>query len=88
VEKLFRSHEIMGPRISQIEWLSAAKARVLFQNFPISAMPPEVRERFLGKMRLQVTEVKQTNNITDQVTIEFVDADTNQVMETLSTGTS
>jgi tetratricopeptide (TPR) repeat protein len=88
VEKLFRSHEIMGPRISQIEWLSAAKARVLFQNFPISAMPPEVRERFLGKMRLQVTEAKNTNNITDQVTVEFIDADTNQVMETLSTGTS
>src|SRR5581483_855123 len=81
VEKLFRSHEIMGPRISRIEWSSPTTARVLFQNFPMSAMPAEVRERFLGKLRTQLTEARNTNNINNPVTIELVDADTNQVMD-------
>jgi tetratricopeptide (TPR) repeat protein len=88
VEQLFRSHEIMGPRISRIEWPTAATARVLFQNFPISAMPPEVRERFLGKMRTQIADAKNSNHFGEQVQIELIDIDTNQVMDTLTTGTS
>ncbi len=88
VEKLFRSHEIMGSRISRIEWSTSATARVLFQNFPISAMPPEVRERFLGKMRSQLTDAKNSHHLNEQVSIELVDVDTNQVMETVTTRSS
>lgn len=85
VEKLFRAHDIMGPRIRRIEWVNAARARVLFQNFPMSAMPPEVRERFLGKLRTQVDEARNAHHVNEAITIELIDADTNQVMETLST---
>ena len=88
VEQLFRSHDIMGPRISRIEWSAAAKARVLFQNFPMSGMPAEVRERFLGKLRTQIDETKIANNVNDPVIIELIDADTNQLMDTLSTAAS
>ncbi len=84
VDQLFRAHEIMGPRISRIEWTATARARVLFQNFPMSAMPPEVRERFLGKLREQVHAAKKTHQINDAVMIELIDVDTNQVMDTLS----
>ena len=85
VEKLFRSHEIMGPRISRIEWPAPAEAHVFFQNFPMSAMPQEVRERFLGKLRTQVTDAKTANSINETAKIELIDADTNQVMETIVT---
>lgn len=88
VEQFFRAHEIMGPRISRIEWTATARARVLFQNFPMSAMPPEVRERFLGKLREQVNAAKKTHQISEAVMIELIDADTNQIMDTLSTATS
>lgn len=88
VEKLFRGHEIMGPRISRIEWLAPAEAQVFFQNFPMAAMPPEVRERFLGKLRMQVTEAKSANGIGGPAKIELIDADTKQVMETITTATS
>ncbi len=87
VEKLFRGHEIMGPRISRIEWPTPAEAQVFFQNFPMSAMPPEVRERFLGKLRMQVTEAKSANSINGTAKIELIDADTNQVMEIITTAT-
>jgi tetratricopeptide (TPR) repeat protein len=85
VERLFRSHEIMGPRVSRIEWPAAAEAHVFFQNFPMSAMPQEVRERFLGKLRTQVTDAKNANSISETAKIELIDADTNQVMETIVT---
>jgi len=85
VEKLFRSHEIMGPRINRIEWPAAAEAKVFFQNFPMAGMPPEVRERFLSKLRTQVTEAGNANNLASPIKIELIDADTQQVMETLRT---
>jgi tetratricopeptide (TPR) repeat protein len=85
VERLFRSHEIMGPRVSRIEWPAPAEAHVFFQNFPMSAMPQEVRERFLGKLRTQVTDAKNANSISATTKIELIDADTNQVMETIVT---
>jgi tetratricopeptide (TPR) repeat protein len=88
VEQLFRSHDIMGPRINRIEWPAAAQARVLFQNFPISGMPPDVRERFLAKLRLQISDAKNVNKIGDALTIELIDMDTNQVMETLTMAAS
>jgi tetratricopeptide (TPR) repeat protein len=88
IEKLFRSHDIMGPRISRIEWTTAASARMFLQNFPMAGMPAEVRERFLGKLRTQVNDAKTANNLNDTVTIELIDADTNQVMDTLSTAAS
>ncbi|MBI3302329.1 MAG: tetratricopeptide repeat protein [Deltaproteobacteria bacterium] len=88
VEKLFRGHEIMGPRISRIEWPAPAEAQVFFQNFPMAAMPPDVRERFLGKLRTQVTEAQSANRISGTAKIELIDADTKQVMETITTAAS
>jgi len=84
VEKLFRTHDIMGPRISSIEWSTPTTARVLIQNFPMSAMPPEVRERFLGKLRTLIDDAKKTNGISDTAKVELIDANSQQVMETVN----
>jgi hypothetical protein len=84
VEKLFRTHEIMGPRISRIEWPTPTEARLLIQNFPMSAMPPDMRERFLEKFRTLIGEAKITNKVSGTAKVEFIDADTQQLMETLS----
>ncbi|MGH7963820.1 MAG: hypothetical protein ACRERD_18685, partial [Candidatus Binatia bacterium] len=72
-------------RINRIEWPAAAAAKVFFQNFPMAGMPPEVRERFLSKMRTQVAEAKSANNLGSPVTIELIDADTQQLMDTIKT---
>lgn len=84
VEKLFRNHEIMGPRISRIEWSAPAEARIFFRNFPMAGMPPEVRERFLKKLRAQVAEAKHSDGVQGTAKIELIDADTQQTMETIS----
>lgn len=84
IEKLFRTHDIMGPRISTIEWPTPTEARILIQNFPMSAMPPDMRERFLEKFRTLIGEAKTSNGISGTATVKFIDADTQQLMETLS----
>jgi tetratricopeptide (TPR) repeat protein len=84
VEKLFRGHEIMGPRINRIEWSAPSEARVFLQNFPMEGMPPEIRERFLNRIRTQVAEVKSSNGITTTAKIDLVDADSQKVMETIN----
>lgn len=83
IEKLFRTHDIMGPRISTIEWSTTTEARILIQNFPMSAMPPDMRERFLEKFRTLIGEAKTSNGISGPATVKFIDADTQQLMETL-----
>jgi tetratricopeptide (TPR) repeat protein len=88
VEKIFRTHEIMGPRISHIEWPTPAEAQVFFQNFPMTAMPPEIRGRFLDKLRTQVTEARTANRVDGAAKIDLIDAATNRVMDTITTATS
>lgn len=84
VEKLFRTHDIMGSRINRIEWPTPTEARILIQNFPMSAMPPDMRERFLEKFRTLIGDAKTSNGISGTATVKFIDADTQQLMETLS----
>jgi hypothetical protein len=84
IEKLFRTHDIMGPRISTIEWPTPTEARILIQNFPMSAMPSDMRERFLEKFRTLIGEAKTSTGIDGTATVKFIDADTQQLMETLS----
>ena len=88
VEQLFHSHDIMGPKVARIEWSAPAGARVYLQNFPIQGMPPDVRNRFLAKLRIQLGLAKKNNNIDDSVIVELIDAETRSVMETLHTETS
>lgn len=88
VEQLFHSHDIMGSKVARIEWSAPAGARVYLQNFPIQGMPPDVRNRFLAKLRIQIGLAKKNNNIDDSVIVELIDAETRSVMETLHTETS
>jgi tetratricopeptide (TPR) repeat protein len=84
VEKLFRTHDIMGSRINRIEWPTPTEARILIRNFPMSAMPADMRERFLEKFRALIGEAKTSNGVSGTATVKFIDADTQQLMETLS----
>jgi tetratricopeptide (TPR) repeat protein len=84
VEELFRSHEIMGPRVSRIEWSSPTQGKAYLRDFPMSGMPPEVRERFVGRLRTKINEAKVLHSIDSELRLEMVDMATGQVMETIS----
>ncbi len=85
VEALFRSHEMMAPKIVRIEWLSQTQARVFFRNFPMAGMPQTVRDSFREKLRGQIIDTRQKTGISGVATVELIDIDTRQVMETLTT---
>lgn len=83
VEAIFRSHPMIGPKVESITWESDDKVRILLRDFPMQSMPPEIRERFLGRVRSQVRDRKTADSRTAQVTIELVDPATQSVMETI-----
>ena len=85
VESLFRSHEMMAPKIVRIEWPSQTQARVFFRNFPMAGMPQTVRDNFREKLRGQIIDARQKTGISGLATVELIDIETRQVMETLTT---
>ena len=85
VETLFRSHEMMAPKIVRIEWPSQTQARVFFRNFPMAGMPQTVRDGFREKLNGQITDAQKKNGVSGQVTVELVDIDTQQIMATITT---
>ena len=85
VEALFRAHEMMAPKIVRIEWPSQTRARVFFRNFPMAGMPQTVRDSFREKLRGQLSDAGEKAGISDLATVELIDIDTQQVMETLTT---
>ncbi|MGE0821407.1 MAG: tetratricopeptide repeat protein [Candidatus Binatia bacterium] len=84
VEKVLREARIMGERINRIEWTSPTEARVLLQNFPMSAMPQEIRLGMVGKLQSQISELKTANKVSEAAKIELIDLDSQQVMETVN----
>ena len=82
------AQDMGGENKALIEWSAPAGAKVYLQNFPIQGMPPDVRNRFLAKLRIQIGLAKKNNNIDDSVIVELIDAETRSVMETLQTETS
>ena len=85
VESFFRSHEMMAPKIVRIEWTSQTQAKVFFRNFPMAGMPQTVRDSFREKLRGQLIDAGQKTGVSGLATVELIDIDTQQVMETLTT---
>ncbi len=85
VETLFRAHEMMAPKIVRIEWPSQTQARVFFRDFPMAGMPQTVRNSFREKLQGQLIDAGQKTGVRDLATVELIDMDTQQVMETLTT---
>lgn len=84
VESLFRSHEMMGPKIVRIEWPADGEANIFFRNFPMAGMPRPVRDNFREKLRVQLSALQKTTGNGERLRLALIDADTGDVMETIS----
>ena len=84
VEEAFRAHPIMGPRIVRFEWGAPASGRVLVRNFPMAGMPPEVREKFTGRLAEQLRTVEAAHPVEGPVRVEIADAADGSVMATVT----
>jgi cytochrome c-type biogenesis protein CcmH/NrfG len=83
VEKAFRAHQIMGPRIVRFEWTTPGTGRVVVQNFPMSAMPDDVKQRFTGKLADALRDAAKANPPGDPVKVDIADAGSGDVMATV-----
>ncbi len=84
VEELFRGHEMMGPKISRIAWTSPLRGVIHLHDFPMSAMPAEIRKRFVARLRTRINEAKVLHSVEGKVQIDMLDTATGQVMETIT----
>jgi cytochrome c-type biogenesis protein CcmH/NrfG len=83
VEKALRGHQILGPRIVRFEWSGPGTARVLVQNFPMSGMPDEVKQKFTTHIADMLRDAAKTNAPGGDVKVDFADAGTGDVMATV-----
>jgi len=84
VEDAFRGHPIMGPKIVRFEWTSPAAGRVMLQNFPMAAMPPEVREKFTTRLAETLRNAAAANGVSGPAHVELADASSGTVMATVT----
>ena len=84
IEAMFRGHPIVGPKLDRIEWPSDDHARVLLRDFPMEAMPPMVRDKFIDRIRSGMRDSKTRAPGNGPITIELVDAASGRVMETIT----
>ena len=83
VEKAFRGHQIMGPRIVRFEWSAPGAGRVLVQNFPMAGMPDEVKQKFTGRLADVLREAAKANPPGGTVKVDIADAGSGEVMATV-----
>src|SRR5881397_1257525 len=84
VERAFRSHPIVGPKIVRFDWSGPAAGRVLVENFPMEAMPPAVREKFTTHMGEELRSAQSANHVDGPVRVEIADASSGTVMATVT----
>jgi tetratricopeptide (TPR) repeat protein len=84
VEEAFRAHPIMGGRIVRFEWTAPASGRVLVREFPMEAMPSEVRDKFTARLEGQLRDARNAHPVDGAVRVDIADAGSGKVMATLS----
>jgi cytochrome c-type biogenesis protein CcmH/NrfG len=84
VERFFRTHEIVGPKVVRVEWPAPESARVVVKDFPMTAMPPFARTKFTSRITETLGEAKAAGGIAGSVQVEIVDGATGTVMETVT----
>jgi hypothetical protein len=70
----------MGGRIVRFEWTSPSSGRVLVRNFPMEAMPAEVRDKFTARLAQDVRTARESHPVDGAVRMEITDADSGKLM--------
>jgi len=57
LENYFKFHQIIGPKLKQLRWISDTQLQVILNDFPIDAMPEVARQSFLSKTKSRFLEI-------------------------------
>jgi tetratricopeptide (TPR) repeat protein len=83
IEAMVRGLPFAGPKVQSVRWDSKNKATVLMNNFPMDAMPPFARQKFLGDLGSGIEGAKKTYHFDGPFVLQIADAASGQVMETV-----
>ncbi len=84
VESAVRAIPFVGPKVDSVNWPERLEAVVLMNNFPIEAMPPFAKQKFLSDLKDGIKDAKSRNSITGTVVVDIADHATGQVMTSVS----
>jgi tetratricopeptide (TPR) repeat protein len=84
IEKIFRTHPIVGAKLNSIEWSDERTAKVVLRQFPMDGMPADIRKQFTDRIQSKIKESKDRNQVTETVRVELVDSASGRVMETVT----
>ena len=83
VERALREHPIAGPKVVGFEWPAPTSGKVMLESFPMEAMPPPIRERFLARLEKQLAEARTETGSAGTVELALVDRASGKVMATV-----
>jgi tetratricopeptide (TPR) repeat protein len=84
IESVVRGLPFAGPKVQSVRWDSKNKATVLMNDFPMDAMPPFARQKFLGDLGSGIEDAKKTYHFDGPFELQIADAATGQVMDTVT----
>jgi tetratricopeptide (TPR) repeat protein len=84
IESVVRGLPFAGPKVQSVRWDAKNKATVLMNDFPMEAMPPFARQKFLSDLRSGIEDAKKTYHVEGPFELQIADAASGQVMETVT----
>ncbi len=84
IEAVVRGLPFAGPKVQSVKWDSKNDATVLMNDFPMEAMPPFARQKFLSDLGAGIEEAKKTYHVDVPFKLQIADAASGQVMETVT----
>jgi tetratricopeptide (TPR) repeat protein len=84
VAAMMRNLPVAGPKVAVVQWPSTMRAKVMMDNFPMDAMPPFTRDKFIADIKSGLTSAKSAHKVAGTVTVDIADAQSGRVMESVS----
>lgn len=84
IENMVRGLDIMGPKVTSVEWPTKRKALVMLDQFPMDQMPPFAKKKFLNEIKNGVAKAKTAYKVDGAVELDIADAATRKTMETVT----
>ena len=84
VADMMRNLPVAGPKVAAVQWPSTMRAKVMMDNFPMEAMPPFARDKFIADIKSGLTNAKSAHKVAGTVTVDIADAQSGRVMGSVS----
>ena len=84
VAGMMRNLPVAGSKVASVEWPSTMRAKVMMDNFPMDAMPPFARDKFIADIKSGLESAKSAHKVAGTVTVDIADAQSGRVMQSVS----